>query len=88
MSIPTDKKDQAIYHTILGDLHRVQGILLNLQTLDDGDTAEGLRDHFTREQTLALGKIREWKVRRPDLYSMAYGDFQHQVLRADPAMSE
>ena len=81
MSIPSDKKDQAIYHTILSELHRVQGILLNLQTLDDASTAEGLRDHFTRDQTLTLGKVNEWKLRRPDIYRLASDDFQQQVRR-------
>lgn len=81
MSIPTDKKDQAIYHTILSELHRVQGILLNLQTLDDATTAAGLRDHFTRDQMLTLGKVNEWKLRRPDIYRLASDDFQQQVLR-------
>ena len=81
MSIPTDKKEQAIYHTILSELHRVQGILLNLQTLDEASTAEGLRDHFTRDQTLTLGKVNEWKLRRPDIYRLASDDFQQQVLR-------
>lgn len=81
MSIPTDKKDQAIYHTVLSELHRVQGILLNLQTLDDASTAEGLRDHFTRDQTLTLGKITEWKLRRPEIYRQANEDFQQQVRR-------
>ncbi len=81
MSIPDDKKEAAIYHTILGDMHHVQGLLLNLQTLDDSGTAEGLRDHFTRDQTLTLGKIREWKLRRPDIYRQANEDFQNQVRR-------
>jgi hypothetical protein len=79
MSIPSDKKEQAIYHTILSELHRVQGILLNLQTLDEASTAEGLRDHFTRDRTLALGKVNEWKLRRPDIYRQASEDFQQQV---------
>jgi hypothetical protein len=82
MTMPRDKKDQAIYHTILSELHRVQGILLNLQTLDEASTAEGLRDHFTRDQTLTLGKVNEWKLRRPDIYRQASEDFQQQVLRS------
>jgi hypothetical protein len=81
MTIPSDKKDQAIYHTILSELHRVQGILLNLQTLDEASTAEGLRDHFARDQTLALGRVNEWKLRRPEIYRQASEDFQRQVLR-------
>ena len=82
MTILHDKKDRAIYHTILSELHRVQGILLNLQTLDEASTAEGLRDHFTRDQTLTLGKINEWKRRRPDIYRLASEDFRQQVLRS------
>lgn len=76
-----DKKDRAIYHTILGDMHRLQGIMLNLQTLDNPDTAEGLRDHFRREQNLILGRLTEWKGRRPDVYQQASEDFQNQVRR-------
>jgi hypothetical protein len=82
VTIPQDKKDQAIYHTILSELHRVQGIQLNLQTLNEASTAEGLRDHFTRDQTLTLGKVNEWKRRRPDIYRQASEDFQQQVLRS------
>jgi hypothetical protein len=81
MTIPSDKKDQAIYHTILSELHRVHSILLNLQTLDEASTAEGLRDHFIRDRTLALGKVNEWKLRRPEIYRQANEDFQQQVLR-------
>ncbi|HEX6510615.1 MAG TPA: hypothetical protein VF221_23550 [Chloroflexota bacterium] len=79
MTNPTEKKDQAIYHTMLSEMHRLQGILLNLQTLDEQSTAEGLRDHFAREQTLTLGKLAEWRQRRPDIYRQANDDFQHQV---------
>lgn len=82
MTIPSDRKEQAIYHTILSELHRVQGILLNLQTLDEASTAEGLRDHFTRDRTLTLGKVNEWKLRRPDIYRQANDDFQQQVRRS------
>lgn len=79
MTIPHDRKDRAIYHTILSELHRVQSILLNLQTLDEASTAEGLRDHFTRDQTLTLGKLNEWKLRRPDIFRLANEDFQQQL---------
>lgn len=79
MTIPHDRKDRAIYHTVLSELHRVQSILLNLQTLDEASTAEGLRDHFTRDQTLTLGKLNEWKLRRPDIFRLANEDFQQQL---------
>ena len=81
MAIPTDKKEQAIYHTILSDMHRLQGVMLNLQTMDNPDTEAGLREHFTREQNLVLGKLMEWKQRRPAVYREANEDFQHQVRR-------
>lgn len=76
MTTPTDKKDQAIYHTILAEMHRVQAMLLNLQTLDTPSTAAGLRDHFSREQNLALGKLNEWRGRRPEIYRQASENFK------------
>lgn len=79
VTIPSSKKDQAIYHTILGEMHRLRAMLLNLQTLDTPSTAAGLRDHFTREQTLSLGKLTEWRNRRPDIYRRAGEDFESQV---------
>jgi hypothetical protein len=81
MPVPTDKKEQAIYHTILSEMHRLHATLLNLQTLDDPSTAESLRDHFTREQNLSLGKLSEWKKRRQDIYDQAFADFEQQVRR-------
>lgn len=83
MAIPEDTKARAIYHTILSDLHRVQSILLNLQTLEADGTTEGLRDHFTRDQTLVIGRLNEWRGRRPDIYREANDDFQHQVRRPE-----
>ena len=82
MAIPTDKKEQAIYHTILSEMHRLQSIMLNLQTVGESpETEQGLREHFGREQNLTLGKLMEWKQRRPQIYEQAHEDFQHQVRR-------
>jgi hypothetical protein len=85
MTVPEDKKDQAIYHTILSDMHRLQATMLNLQTITDPDTAEALREHFTREQNLALARLNEWRQRRPELYREAGADFQHQIRRREGA---
>lgn len=76
MPIPADNKDQAIYHTILSDLHRLRATLLNLQTLDTVSTEQSLREHFTREQNLILGRLAEWRQRRPQLYQQASEDFE------------
>lgn len=78
MAIPTDKKDRAIYHLILSEMHRLQGIMLNMQTIDTPDTADALREHFAREQNLALGKLTEWRNRRPEIYREASEDFKGQ----------
>ena len=77
--IPETTKDQAIYHTILAEMHRLHSVMLNMRTLDDPDTAAALREHFTRDQNLALAKLMEWKTRRPEIYRQANEDFQHQV---------
>lgn len=79
MSIPEDKKEAAIYHTILSEMHRVQAQLLNLQTLTDPSTAESLRQHFMREQSVTLGRLSEWRQRRPNLYRRAEADFKAQM---------
>ena len=79
MTIPADKKDRAIYHLILSEMHRLQGIMLNMQTIDAPDTAEALREHFTREQNVALGKLTEWRNRRPEIYREASEDFKSQA---------
>ena len=79
MAIPEDKKEGAIYHTILSDMHRLQAVLLNLQTIAAPDTEQALREHFSREQSLVLGRLTEWKQRRPDLYRVASDDFQRQA---------
>jgi hypothetical protein len=81
VAIPEDTKDQAIYHTILSDLHRMRSILLNLTLIDDPSTAPALRDHFSREQNLVLARLTEWRGRRPDIYRAANEDFEHQVVR-------
>lgn len=81
MAILTDTKERAIYHTILSDLHRMQATLLNMQILDDPSTAAALREHFAREQSITLGKLTEWRQRRPDVYRRAQEDFQRQVPR-------
>ena len=81
MTIPTDMKEQAIYHTILSEMHRLHGVLLNMQTIQTGETEQALREHFTREQNLALARLMEWKQRRPGIYREANDDFQHQVRR-------
>lgn len=85
MGIPEDTKDRAIYHTILSDMHRLQAMMLNLQTIADPDTEDALREHFTREQTLALARLTEWRQRRPELYGEAGEDFQHQIRRHEGA---
>jgi hypothetical protein len=79
MAIPEETKDRAIYHTILSDMHRLQAMMLNLQSIADPDTEEALREHFTRERTLALARLTEWKRRRPEIYQEAGEDFQHQI---------
>lgn len=85
MVIPADKKDQAIYHTILADMHRLHAITLNMQTIDSPEMAAGLREYFTRDQSLTLGRLTEWRNRRQDVYREASEDFAHQIRRAETA---
>ncbi|HZU13205.1 MAG TPA: hypothetical protein VFB58_10240 [Chloroflexota bacterium] len=73
-----ERRDQAAYHAILSDLHRVQSAILSLQTLDSPHTAESLRDYFTRERSIALGRLREWEQRRPDVYRLAGEAFRRE----------
>jgi len=75
MAIPDDLKDRAVYHLILGEMHRMRGIMLNLQTLDVAETQQALREHYAREQTLALGKLTEWRKHRPEIYREAEESF-------------
>lgn len=81
MTIPTDTKDRAAYHTILSDMHRLHATMLNLQTIGDPHTGEALREHFSREQQLTLAKLTEWRQRRPEIYREASADFEGQILR-------
>lgn len=84
MTVPGDKKDQAVYHMILSEMHRLQGLMLNLQTIGPPETAKGLQDHFTRDQNLTLGKLMEWKQRRPEIYQQAGDDFAQQKRQEEP----
>jgi hypothetical protein len=79
MAVPDNKKDAAIYHTILADMHRLRGTMLNLQCIDQGDTEAALRDHFGREQTVLLGKLREWRGHRAAIFKQAESDFSRQI---------
>lgn len=83
MAIPTEKKEQAVYHMILSELHRLQGLMLNMQTVESPDTEQALREHFAREQNLALARLSEWRQRRPDVFREANEDFQNQIRRPD-----
>jgi len=76
MTPPTDTKDRAIYHQILSDMHRLQSLMLTLKSLDHDSTEEGLRAHFSREQNVILGKLSEWRGRRPHIYQQAGDDFE------------
>ena len=79
MAVPDDKKDAAIYHTILADMHRLRATMLNIQSIDQGDTEAALRDHFGREQTVLLGKLREWRGHRAAIFKQAEADFALQI---------
>jgi hypothetical protein len=79
MTVPEDTKDRAIYHTVLSDMHRLQAIMLNLQTIDSPDTEKSLREHFGRERSLVLARLSEWKQRRPAIYQQAGEDFKSQI---------
>lgn len=83
MTIPTDKKDQAVYHTILAEMHRLHATMLNRQVMAHDQTEAAILEHFGRQQTLALGKLVEWKGRRPEIYAQAAEDFRHQVRPPD-----
>jgi hypothetical protein len=81
MAIPDDTKDRAIYHLILAEMHRLHGLMLNMRTVEPDETAQALREHLSREQNLVLGKLTQWKERRPAIYGQAQKDFQGQVRR-------
>jgi hypothetical protein len=76
MTSADEKKDSAVYHSILAEMHRLRALLLNMQTIDLGSTEEGVRAHLTREQGLVLGKLTEWRGHRPLIYRQAEEDFQ------------
>ena len=78
MTVPESTKDQAIYHTILSDLHRLRATILNLQATDSTETADALREHFGRERSLILSRLSEWRQRRPEIYENASEDFAKQ----------
>lgn len=86
MAIPHSTKDRAIYHTILSDLHRMQATLLNMQVLDEPTTAAALSEHFARQQSVTLGKLTEWRQRRPEIYRQAQEDFQQQIRQPEDAV--
>jgi hypothetical protein len=79
MTVPVDLKDRAIYHIILSDMHRLQATMLNLQSIASGATEEALREHFGREQSILLGKLREWRQHRATIFRDAEVDFAGQV---------
>lgn len=74
------KKDEAVYHSILSEMHRLRALLLNMQTVEPGSSEEGVRAHLGREQTITLGKLTEWKRHRPQIYRQAEEDFQRVYL--------
>jgi hypothetical protein len=82
MAIPSEKQDRAIYHAILAEMHRLQSVLLSLQTHDDPDTVAAMREHFGLQQSVTLGKLSEWRQRRPDIYREAEADFKGQVAQS------
>jgi hypothetical protein len=80
MTVADEKKNEAVYHSILAEMHRLRALLLNMQTIDLDSTEEGVRAHLSREQTLVLGKLTEWRQHRPQIYRKAEEDFQRLYL--------
>jgi hypothetical protein len=80
MASADERKDEAVYHSILAEMHRLRALLLNLQTIDLGTTEEAVRSHLAREQTLVLGKLTEWRQHRPLIYRRAEQDFQRHHM--------
>lgn len=78
MEDSTETRERAIYHTILGEMHRLRATLLNLQAIDAPDTAESLREYFGREKSVTTGKLAEWRQRRPELYRQASEAFSRE----------
>lgn len=83
MALPEDKKDRSIYHTILAEMHRLQSILLGLQAADDPNTASAMQEHFGLQRSITLGRLTEWRQRRPEIYREAEADFKVQSGQAD-----
>lgn len=78
MPPPIDPKDAAVYHTILSDMHRLHAMTLNLASIEQGETAAALREHFGREQRILAGKLTEWRGHRSRIFEMAERDFAGQ----------
>lgn len=80
MKAADEKKNEAVYHSILAEMHRLRALLINMQTIDLDSAEEGVRAHLRREQTIVLGKLTEWRQHRPQIYRKAEEDFQHLYL--------
>jgi hypothetical protein len=87
MAAPDDRKDAAVYHAILAEMHRLRSLLLNLQTVDLGSTEEVVRAHLSREQSVVLGKLTEWRQHRPHIYRKAEEDFQRLYTSQETSRS-
>lgn len=85
MTASDEKKNAAVYHSILAEMHRLRALLLNMQTIDLGSTEEGVRAYLMREQTVVLGKLTEWKQHRPQIYRKAEEEFQRLYLTSTEA---
>jgi hypothetical protein len=83
MAIPVDRKERAIYHIILADMHRLRGVMLNLEQADQTEAESHLREHFGRELSILLGKLAEWRQHRSSLYAEAEKDFRRQSGQAE-----
>ncbi len=86
MPVPEDRKDAAAYHTIMAEMHRLQAVMISLASVVEDERAEALREHFGREQRLTMGKLTEWRGRRPQIYAEASRDFAGLMER--PARSD
>lgn len=86
MTATDEMKNEAVYHSILAEMHRLRSLLLNMQTIDLGTTEEAVRAHLGREQSLVLGKLTEWRGHRPRIYRKAEEEFQR--LYPPPSGSE
>jgi hypothetical protein len=80
MTAADERKDEAVYHSVMAEMHRLRALLLNMQTIDLGSTEEAVRSHLAREQTIVLGKLTEWRQHRPLIYRRAEADFQRLFM--------